>query len=99
MNRFNLIKISKFLMKNSCESHAMMIRLFDINVKTLTSFIRDQNKKHEEHNIILKKHEEEVIDDFIRSLLTYSIPPTGEMIYNAIVSLKKVHDCNASSKR
>ena len=96
-----LTQVKEFLMKNPLQKHAAVARIFDVNVRTLTSFIRRETnkKKHEENNQILTKHEEEAIDDFIRSLLTYSISSTREMIFNAIVALKRAHDCDASSKR
>jgi hypothetical protein len=86
-------------MKNSQKTHAAMIRIFEVNVKTLTSFIRRETKQNEGQNKTLTKHEEDAVDDFIRSLLTYNISSTREIIYNAIIDLKKSNDCNASSKR
>ncbi len=96
-----LIEIKNFLMKNSSESHAVTVRIFNVNVKILTSFIRrDETKQsREEQNKMLKKHEEEAIDAYVKSLLIYSISSTRNIIYNAIASLKKAHDCDSSSKR
>ena len=94
-----LTEAKAYLMENPLKKHAVVTRIFDVNAKTLISFIRRETKQNDEHNKILTKHEEEAIDDFIRSLLTYSISSTEEMIYNSIVSLKRAYDCDASSRR
>jgi hypothetical protein len=84
---------------NPTEKRVIAARIHDVNVKTLTAFInRNSNKKHEEHNKILEKHEEEVIEKFIRSLLICNILLTTEMMYGAVVSLKRAHNRSAPTK-
>ena len=56
------------------------------------SIHRGSGEKHGGQNQILKDHEIKAIDCFIRSLLTHGIPPTHQIIFNAIVSLKRAHD-------
>ncbi len=70
-------------MKNLTESRAVMTRIFDINVKTLASFLRrdekrddekrNDEKKHKKHNKILKSHHENAIHDYIWSLLNHNL--------------------------
>jgi hypothetical protein len=43
-----LIEIKEFFRDNLNESKAMMTRIFDINVKTLTAFIRREKKRRDE---------------------------------------------------
>jgi hypothetical protein len=99
-----LIKTKEFLLKNPTESRAVMTRIFDINVKTLASFLRrqdekrDDEKKHEEHNKILKSHHEDAIHAYIRSLLNHDLQFINELIYSFIVSLKKSYNCPSSSR-
>ncbi len=81
----------------------MMTRIFDINVKTLTSFLRrdekrNDKKKHEEHNKILKSHHEDAKHDYIRSLLNHDLQLTHDLIYFFIVNLKKSYNHSLSSK-
>jgi hypothetical protein len=83
----------KFLLENSSETQTTTIIIHNVNVKSLIAFIRRQfKKKRERHNLILKKHEVKTIDDYIRSLLTHEISSTYDIVFNAIVSLKKTHN-------
>jgi hypothetical protein len=96
-----LAEAKQFLMENPTESKAVAAKIFKVNVKTLTASIRRGSGvgKHGGQNKILKKHEEESIDAFIRSLLTYRIQPTTDLVFDAIVCLKRAHGCPAPSNR
>ena len=83
----------RFLIENPTESKTTAARIFGLNVKTLTASIcRGSGEKHRGQNQILKDHEIKAIDYFIRSLLAHEIPPTHQIIFNAIVGLKRAHD-------
>jgi valyl-tRNA synthetase len=98
-----LIEIKEFLRENLIESKTVMIRIFNINVKTLTAFIdrekkeRDE-KKHEKHKKILKSHHENAIHDYIQSLLNYDFQFIDDLIYSFIASLKKLYNCSSSKE-
>ncbi|MCJ1267187.1 hypothetical protein MMC22_007072 [Lobaria immixta] len=49
---------------------------------------RARGGKHGGQNKILKEHQEKVVKQFIQSLPMYSIKPSYDVVYNAIVSLK-----------
>jgi hypothetical protein len=90
----------KFLKENPTESRAVAARIFNVNVKTLTAFIqRGLGKKNEGHNKVLQDHEINALDDFIRSLLRHEISSISQLVFSAIVGLKRAHHCEASSKR
>jgi hypothetical protein len=90
----------KFLRENLTESRAFAAKIFNLNVKTLTAFIqRGSDEKNERQNKVLQDHEKNALDDFIRSLLKHRIPSTIEIVFSAIVRLKRAHHCEASSKR
>jgi uncharacterized protein YcbK (DUF882 family) len=90
----------KFLRDNLTESKAVAIRIFNVNEKTLTEFIRrDSEVKKEEHNKILQNHEINALDDFIRSLLKHEILSISQIVFNAIVDLKRAHRLKTFSKR
>ncbi len=75
-------------------------KIFNVNVKTLKSFIRRHSgDKKGGHNKILQDHEINALDDYIRSLLKNEIVLTNEIFFSAIVSLKRAHHCETSSKR
>jgi hypothetical protein len=96
-----LIEIKEFILKNFTENNAVMIRIFDINVKTLTAFIRRDEKKRkdrDEHNKILKSHHENAIHDYIRFLLNHNLQLIHDLIYCFIVNLKKSYNRSSSSK-
>ncbi len=98
---FNSMKnAKKFLRENLTESRAFAAKIFNLNVKTLTAFIqRGSDEKNERQNKVLQDHEKNALDDFIRSLLKHRIPSTIEIVFSAIVRLKRAHHCEASSKR
>ncbi len=96
LQAIKLIEAKKFLLENPTENKAVMTRIFDINVKTLTAFIRRDEKKRkerDEHNKILKSHHEDAILVYIRSLLNHDLQSTHDLIYSFIVSLKKSYNC------
>jgi uncharacterized protein YcbK (DUF882 family) len=85
-------KAKKFLKENLTESKAVAAKIFNVNEKTLTEFIqRDSNKKKEKHNKILQNHEINALDDFIRSLLRHEILSISQIVFSAIVNLKRTH--------
>ncbi len=90
----------KFLRENLTESRAVAARIFHVNVKSLINFInRESDQKNERHNKILQDHEKNALDDFIRSLLRHEISSTSELVFSAIVDLKRAHHRETSSKR
>jgi uncharacterized protein YcbK (DUF882 family) len=90
----------QFLKENLTESRTVTTRIFNVNVKTLTASIqRDVSKKNEEHNKVLQNHEIKALDDFIRSLLRHEILSISQLVFSAIVRLKRAHHCETSSKR
>jgi hypothetical protein len=90
----------KFLRKNLTESKAIAARIFNVNVNSLITFIRrGSGQKNENQNKILQNHEINAFDDFIRSLLKHEILSTSEIVFSAIVRLKRAYRRSASSKR
>ncbi len=90
----------KFLKENLTESKAIAVRIFNVNVNSLITFIkRDSDQKNEDQNKILQNHEINVFDDFIRSLLKHEILSTSEIVFSAIVRLKRAYRRSTSSKR
>jgi NADH dehydrogenase/NADH:ubiquinone oxidoreductase subunit G len=64
----------KFLKENLTESKVVATRLFNVNAKSLSAFIRrDSGEKNERHDKMLQDYEKHVLDDFIRSLLKHEI--------------------------
>jgi hypothetical protein len=102
LQAIKLIEAKEFLLENPTESKAVVARIFDINVKTLTAFIRRDEKGRKErdgHNKILESHHEDAIHAYIRSLLDHDLQPTHDLIYSSIVSLKKSYNCFLSLDR
>jgi hypothetical protein len=61
------------LRENLTESKAVAAKIFHVNEKTLTEFIRrGLDGKIGGHNKILQDHEINAFDDFIRSLLRHA---------------------------
>jgi uncharacterized protein YcbK (DUF882 family) len=90
----------KFLKENLTESKAVAAKIFNVNEKTLTEFIRrDSDVKKEKHIKILQNHEINVLDDFIRSLLRHEILSISQIVFSAIVDLKRAHRFKTFSKR
>jgi uncharacterized protein YcbK (DUF882 family) len=85
-------KAKKFLKENLTESKAVAAKIFNVNEKTLTEFIQcNSDEKKEKHNKILQNHEINALDDFIRSLLRHEILLISQIVFSAIVSLKRAH--------
>jgi uncharacterized protein YcbK (DUF882 family) len=90
----------KFLKENFTESQVVAAKIFNVNSKSLSAFIkRDSDEKNEEHNKMLQKHEINALDDYIRSLLKHEILSTNEIVFSAIMRLKRAHRRSASSKK
>jgi uncharacterized protein YcbK (DUF882 family) len=90
----------KFLKENLTESKAIAARIFNVNVNSLIIFIRrDSDQKNEDQNKILQNHEINALDDFIRSLLRHEILSISQIVFSAIVDLKRIHRLKTSSKR
>ncbi len=90
----------RFLRKNLTESKAIAARIFNLKASSLINFIkRDSDQKNEDQNKILQNHEINAFDDFIRSLLKHEILSTSEIVFSAIVRLKRAYRRSASSKR
>ena len=88
-----LEKAKEFLTNHPKESKTTAARIYNINVKTLTSSIRrPEGRKNGGQNQILREHEARSITGFIKSLLMHGILPTHQMVFKAIVSLKKAHN-------
>jgi hypothetical protein len=90
----------KFLRKNLTKSRVVAARIFNVNVKTLTAFIkRESDAKNEDQNKVLQNHEKNALDDFIRLLLQHEISFTSEVVFNAIMRSKRSHRLKTSSKK
>jgi hypothetical protein len=90
----------KFLRENPTESKAVAAKIFNVNERTLsTSIRRGSGGKNGGHNKILQDHEINALDDFIRSLLRHGILSTSQIVFSAIVGLKRAHRLKAPSKR
>jgi hypothetical protein len=56
----------KFLKENFTESQVVAVKIFNVNSKSLSAFIkRSSDEKNERHNKMLQKHEINVLDDYI----------------------------------
>ena len=84
----------QFLADNPTESKAVASRIYGLNPKTLIGSIRRNptGGKQGGHNAILKPHEIKAVYQFIRSLLLHDIPPSYEVVFGAILSLKRAHN-------
>jgi hypothetical protein len=92
-----LADAKKFLKENSTESKIVAIRIFNVSVKRLIKSIsRNSEDIREEQNKILESHQERAIHDFIRSLLLHELQSTRELVFNAIVSLKRLQSSKDS---
>jgi hypothetical protein len=77
----------KFLKENLTKSKEIAAKIFNVNANSLINFIkRDLDQKNKNHNKILQNHEINTFDDFIQSLLKYSILFTCVIVFNTIVS-------------
>ena len=105
-NNFTRLNDAKqFLIEDPLESKICAARIFDIPRTTLLSSLAQNSASNEVekrgHNKILEKHQIKAIHEFIRSLLTYGVQPTHELIFNAIKGLKRSQnaDYKGSTKR
>jgi uncharacterized protein YcbK (DUF882 family) len=90
----------KFLRENFTESISVAAKIFSVNRRTLSAFIqRDSDAMNERQNKMLQKHEINALDNYIRSLLKHEILSTSEIVFSAIVRLKRAYRRSASSKR
>jgi hypothetical protein len=90
----------KFLRENLTKSKAVAAKIFNVNARSLGAFIqRDSGAKNGGHNKVLQDHEINALDDFIRSLLRHGILPISQIVFSAIVGLKRAHRLKAPSKR
>jgi uncharacterized protein YcbK (DUF882 family) len=90
----------KFLRKNVTESQVVAVKIFNVNRKSLNSFIkRDSDEKNEKQNKMLQNHKINALDDFIRSLLKHEILSISQIVFSAIVDLKRAHRLKTFSKR
>jgi flagellar biosynthesis protein FliP len=103
--QIKLTEVRQFLMENPTESKAVAVRIFEINVNTLITFMHRQFKKHENEQIqhegqnkILKEHEEKSMHRLIESLLTHEMLPTFNVVFSDIVALKLAQNVIASSE-
>ncbi len=80
----------KFLRENLTESKAVAAKIFNVNTRSLSAFIqRDSDAKNEKHNKMLQNHKINALDDFIRSLLKHEILFINEIVFSAIMRLKR----------
>ncbi len=94
-----MTETQQFLMKNPTESKIVTARIFDFNVKSLIFFMnRNSDKKHEEHNKILIKHEENFVHCLIESLLTHDMLLIIIVVFNDIMTFKFAQNLLSSSK-
>ena len=86
----------KFLQENSEKTMIIVSRIFQFSRSILQSSINREktattssNRKSQNGlNKILENHETQIVHEFIRRLLIYSIPPTKSLIFNSIRNLK-----------
>jgi hypothetical protein len=96
-------EIKNFLRENLIESIAVTAKIFKIKYIILTKLIaRDKETiivaKREEHNRILNEQQEQIIQRFIRSLITHEILLTHDIVYEAIISMRRAYNCDAFFK-
>ena len=85
----------QFLIKNFTKNKIVTDRIFDVNVKTLTLFMsRSLINGRGNHNKTLKNHQMKIIHQFIKSLLIHEIQFIHEIVFSAILSLKRTQNPN-----
>lgn len=84
----------KFLVENPTQSKAVAARIFNVDVKTLILSMRrpSSGKQVGGRNKILEDRQVRAIHPFIRSLLAHRIQPTHEVVFSAILSLKRAQN-------
>jgi hypothetical protein len=90
----------KFLRENLTKSKFVATKIFNVNAKTLSVFIRcNLDMKNEKHNKILQDYKKNIFDNFIRSLLQHEILFASEVVFNVIMRLKQSHRLKTSSNK
>lgn len=88
LNIFSIINEAKrFLIKNPIEKKFTAARIFNIKSNALNISISQHSEK--KHNKMLENHEIQTIYHFIRLLLMHNILLTNEIVFSAIVELKR----------
>ncbi len=98
----------QFLKENFIEIIACVTRIHDLIEITLYSSIKRQKneaektflfERREEHNKILSQNETDALHDLIRFLLICCISSTHNLIFAAILYLKRAKKSDVSSRR
>lgn len=98
----------QYLLENSTETMTSAARIFKIATSTLHSSMKHDkdiesgvlsSSQKGGQNKVLAKHEADAVHEFIRSLLSYGIPPTHELVFAAISALKLAEKRDAPSRR
>ena len=83
-------------MKNLNESKFVIVKIYEVNVKTLILFIRRVKSVRESEKFkIFKDSQINVVHQFIRSLLIHEIQFTHKVVYNVVLSLKQTQKYRA----
>ncbi len=93
----------QFLQENPTETIACAARIFKLAISILHDLIKhdkDETRMSQRggHNKVLQKQKVEALHEFIRSLLSYGIPPTHELVFGAILALKMAERDSSSSR-
>jgi hypothetical protein len=98
----------QYLQENSIEIMKCAASIFKLTFSTLHSFIKHDkdvefevlsSSQYDEQNKVLQKHEIDALHEFIKSLLSYDISSTHELVFSAISTLKLIERDDASSRR
>ena len=91
-SQFSVVRIlsaKRFLLKNSEKTKIYVVRIFNLSMKTINTFIKRQTKnQREKHNEILNVHQTQIMYEFMKSLLTHKIQSIHDLMFDAIKSLK-----------
>ncbi len=92
----------KFLRENLRESKAVAAKIFNVNAKTLSAFIRrGSGMKNEGHNKILQDHEKNALDDFTKDVAARKVEKarikqikemTKNHLFISVELLQPIHD-------
>ena len=97
-----LTETKKFLKENPTENKIVIVRIFDVNVKTLILYIRrSSNEKSRGVKIMLNDQQMTIIHQFVRSMLIHEISFTQQIVFDVILNLKRTQNSNVKdfSKR
>jgi hypothetical protein len=97
-------EIKNFLRENLIESITVIAKIFKIKyIILIKSIARDKETiivaKREKHNRVLNEQQEQIIQRFIRSLITHEILLTHDIMYEVIISMRKTYNCDALFKK